>query len=227
MTRQVHGTGPHETRACFEHAASAFVSLVTGISDDCWTAPALGEWSVRDLVGHTSRALSTVETYLGTPAGVVDAGAGAQTDRIDAVGYYLAVRSGDLAVRIGLADPAAVTQRGRDAGAALGDDPSDAVTALANRVRELVRESPDDAVVMTALGAMRLADYLPTRTFELTVHTLDLARALDVPPPASLGTAIGGSLLLAAGIAAALPDAADILLLLTGRADLPAALSVV
>ncbi|WP_322752813.1 hypothetical protein [Frankia sp. Cas3] len=32
---------------------------------------------------------------------------------------------------------------------------------------------------------------------------------------------------LVAGIAVALPDAADILLLLTGRADLPAGLSVV
>lgn len=29
-----------------------------------WEAPALGEWSRRDLVGHTSRALLTVEQYL-------------------------------------------------------------------------------------------------------------------------------------------------------------------
>ncbi len=130
-------------------------------------------------------------------------------------------------MRGGLADAAAVTQRGRDAGAALGDDPSDAVMALATGVRQLVRESPDDAVVTTPVGAMRLVDCLPTRTFELTVHTLDLARALGIRPPAALGTAVGGSLLLAAGIAAVLPDAADILLLLTGRGDLPAGLSVV
>jgi len=29
---------------------------------------------------------------------------------------------------------------------------------------------------------MRLANYLPTRTFELTVHTTDLATVLGVPP---------------------------------------------
>nr|WP_322747982.1 MULTISPECIES: maleylpyruvate isomerase N-terminal domain-containing protein [unclassified Frankia] len=120
-----------------------------------------------------------------------------------------------------------MTQRGRDAGAALGDDPSGAVTTLATRVRQLVCESPDDAVVTAPVGAMRLVDYLPTRTFELTVHTLDLARVLGIRPPAALGIAVGGSLLLAAEIAVTLPDAADILLLLTGRADLPAGLSVV
>ena len=34
----------------------------------------------------------------------------------------------------------------------------------------------------TIAGGMRLGDYLPTRTFELVVHTADLATALDVPP---------------------------------------------
>ena len=29
---------------------------------------------------------------------------------------------------------------------------------------------------------MRLSDYLPTRTFELAVHTADLAAVLGVPP---------------------------------------------
>ncbi|WP_322767216.1 maleylpyruvate isomerase family mycothiol-dependent enzyme, partial [Frankia sp. Cr1] len=181
----MNSAGSAETRARFDHAASAFASLVAGITDDRWAAPALGEWSVRDLVGHGSRALSTVATYLGTPSPPADVDAGTGVDCVDAVGYYLAVRGG-------LGDPAAVTQRGRDAGAALGDDPSGAVTTLATRVRQLVRESPDDAVVTTPVGAMRLVDYLPTRTFELTVHTLDLARVLGSRPPAALGIAVGG-----------------------------------
>ena len=36
--------------------------------------PGLGEWDVRSLVGHTSRALLTVETYLASPAEVVKVG---------------------------------------------------------------------------------------------------------------------------------------------------------
>ena len=40
-------------------------------------------------------------------------------------------------------------------------------------------------MVTTAGGGMRVSDYLPTRTFELTVHCLDIARAtgLDFVPP--------------------------------------------
>ena len=30
---------------------------------------------------------------------------------------------------------------------------------------------------------MRLSDYLPTRTFELVVHGLDIARAAQLPEP--------------------------------------------
>ena len=35
---------------------------------DRWDGPGLGEWDLRSLVGHTSRSLLTVETYLGRPA---------------------------------------------------------------------------------------------------------------------------------------------------------------
>ena len=42
----------------------------------------------------------------------------------------------------------------------------------------------------TIAGGMRLSDYLPTRTFELAVHTADLATALGTPLdiPASAAT---------------------------------------
>ena len=38
----------------------------------------------------------------------------------------------------------------------------------------------------TPVGAMTLATYLPTRVFELTVPTLDLAHALGLEPPSGL-----------------------------------------
>ena len=66
---------------------------------------------------------------------------------------------------------------------------------------------------------MRLADYLPTRTFELVVHTLDLAGALNrasrVPEPA-LSVALG----LLTEAAARTGRAEELLMALAGRVPL-------
>jgi hypothetical protein len=70
----------------------------------------LGEWDVRSLAGHTSRALVTVETYLARPASAADLAS--------ATGYFRSTRAA--------AADAAVVARGRDAGAALGSDPAGA-----------------------------------------------------------------------------------------------------
>ena len=49
----------------FATAAACLVATVHQIQPGDWDKPGLGEWTVRDLVGHASRALSTVEQYLG------------------------------------------------------------------------------------------------------------------------------------------------------------------
>ena len=85
-----------------------------------WTEPGLGEWDVRSLVGHTSRALLTVETYLASPADVVEVGSTAE--------YYRATRAA-------AAGPE-VAARGVAAGEALGTDPAAAVAEIAARVSE-------------------------------------------------------------------------------------------
>src|SRR5262249_49165549 len=122
---------------------------------------------------------------------------------------------------------AAIAERGREAGAALGDDPRRSVAQLAGRVTDLVDATPDDAPVAIRGGRMTLANYLPTRTFELAVHGLDLARALGTDAPSNLMPAVSASCELAGLIAARLPSAPDFLLLLAGRQGLPAGLSVV
>lgn len=73
---------------------------------------------------------------------------------------------------------------------------------------------------------IRLHSYLPTRTFELAVHGLDIAAAADVPyePPAEV---LEQSALLAARIALALGDGTTVLRALTGRMALPNGYSVV
>ena len=64
--------GDLTVREAFGEAARAFAELVRSIPPESWDGPGLGEWSVRDLVGHTSRALITVETYLQQPAETED-----------------------------------------------------------------------------------------------------------------------------------------------------------
>ncbi|MEV2276864.1 maleylpyruvate isomerase N-terminal domain-containing protein [Nocardiopsis sp. NPDC049922] len=188
------------------HAAAArWYQSVTVRAADHLDAPGLGEWSVRDLVGHTSRALSTVASYLGA-TGAVEVASAAD---------YL--RAGSTA------DPAAIAERGRAAGVELGVDPAGAVADLVDRVLSRIDEAPDDALVGTPFGVMTLAEYLPTRTFELVVHTCDLAAALGerpVPPAPAARSALH----LAGALAS--DRLGEVLLALTGRAPLPVGFSV-
>lgn len=67
---------------------------------------------------------------------------------------------------------------------------------------------------------MRLIDYLPTRTFELTVHTCDLAvalgQAVEVP-----SVAARASVSLLGDLAISVDQAGPLLLAATGRRSLP------
>jgi uncharacterized protein (TIGR03083 family) len=200
-------------RRCFRDAAGAFVDVLAAVPEQDWPKPGLGVWTVRDLAGHTSRALVTVENYLER------ASTAHEPDSADAVDYYRAAASG-------LADAEAIAERGRQAGAGLGDDPHATVAALAGRVLALVDASPDDALVTTPMGTMTLAGYLPTRTFELVVHTLDLATASGVAVPTVLAVPLRASLHLAADLADVQGHAPDVLLALTGRRPLPQGFSV-
>ncbi|SOE02278.1 maleylpyruvate isomerase N-terminal domain-containing protein [Blastococcus haudaquaticus] len=188
-----------DARRAFDDAAQWFVETAAQVGSR-WERPGLGEWDVRALVGHTSRSLLTVEAYLGRPAGTVEVGS--------AVEYYR--------VTSALAAGAAVAERGREAGAALGADPAAAVAGIAARVLALVGSTDGTELLTTIAGGMRLADYLPTRTFELAVHTADLATALGRPldVPATAATA---SLRLVTDLAVAGGRAGPLLLAATGR----------
>ncbi len=65
----------------------------------------------------------------------------------------------------------------------MGDDPAGYVDALVERVLPLAAAA-GDPLIRTFAGGMRFAQYLPTRTFELVVHGLDIAGALRSPAPA-------------------------------------------
>jgi hypothetical protein len=118
-----------------------------------------------------------------------------------------------------------VATRGREAGAALGADPAAAVAEIAARVTALLAARDGTELVTTIAGGMRLVDYLPTRTLELSVHTADLAQAVGLPVnlPA---TAAAEALQVVCDLA--VPDglAGPLLLAATGRPALPAGFSV-
>ncbi len=194
-----------DSRRAFTDAAQWFVGMTARV-DDRWDRPGLGEWDVRALVGHTSRSLLTVEAYLARAATSVEIPSAAD--------YFRTTRA--LA-----ADPS-VAARGVDAGTALGADPATAVAEIATRVAALVDTCTGAELVTTIAGGMRLADYLPTRTFELAVHTSDLAGALGVPPDVP-ATAATQALHVITDLAVADGRAGTLLLAATGR---PTAFSI-
>src|SRR2546423_15565057 len=59
---------PQVVRTAFREAAAFWVATVARVPADAWDRPGLGDWSLRALVGHTSRSLLTVATYLDAPA---------------------------------------------------------------------------------------------------------------------------------------------------------------
>jgi uncharacterized protein (TIGR03083 family) len=198
-----------EDRAGFSTAVELFVGLAKQVGPDQWDAPGLGVWTIRDLVGHTARALVTIEAYLQTPSREVEVKGPAE--------YY----------RKSLAKntPAEVADRGRRSGRELGPDPAGEIERIAARVLPLVARASDTLLVATPVGGMRLVDYLPTRVFELTVHSLDLAHALDIF--VDLPTqAAASSLHLLAHLAQTHPDPGALLLAATGRAPLPEGFTV-
>lgn len=203
-------TGLRTEISLFDAASAWAAQVVASLPETAWEGPGLGGWNMRALVGHTSRAMLTVEQYLGTPA--------SQESVRSAEAYY------ERVAELPGADAGAVLQRGIEAGLALGESPDVAFAAIARRVSELL-ENETDRLISTLAGGMMLSNYLPTRTFELIVHGLDIARAADIevePPERCLARVaeLGVSLALNSG------SGTPLLMALTGRVELPAGFSV-
>jgi hypothetical protein len=124
-------------------------------------------------------------------------------------------------------DPADVAERGRQAGRDLGDDPAATVDALVAEVLDELAAVDDDPLIKVIGGlGIRLHTYLPTRVFELAVHGMDIAGALDKPlqlPDAVLAEALD----IATRTAIVTGRGETVLLALTGRSTLPPSFSVV
>ncbi len=189
-------------REAYKHAMEFFVSTVSHVGDDQWDMPGLGEWTVRDLVGHTARAMLTVQQFASSDATLI-------AEVPSSVAYYQRAFAGE-------GTNARVAERGRQTAQALGPDLPSAVARIAGEVSAFIDTLPDDHLFASLIGGITLVDYLPTRTVELVVHTLDLQAATgiqgDPPRDAMLST-----LRLLADLAVDTPHAGRLALLATGR----------
>ena len=199
-----------DIRDTYLEAGEYFASVVDQVDIDGWDEPALGEWCVRDLAGHTYRAFTTVLSYSAAP-----------DDKVEIerpVDYFLKVLGDNVGQK-------QVAELGRAAGLEIIDDPRMMVRGFAMYVKNKLDDLGDDHIMGTGVGGMRLIDYLPTRTFELIIHTMDLAKAVgvDAKPPEKGMTA---TLEILGQIALYRGHASDLLLAATGRGGLPVGFSV-
>ncbi|MEE8517986.1 MAG: maleylpyruvate isomerase N-terminal domain-containing protein, partial [Dehalococcoidia bacterium] len=139
----------------FDEATQFFIDTVAKVRPEQWDDPALGVWNVRDLVGHTSRALLTAMEYAERPADKREIASSAQY-------YHVALGVEGIDDR--------VAERGRVAGEQLGTDPVGFVNDAADRVRPVIDRMDADALIDFNGKGIRYGDYLPTRVLELTVH---------------------------------------------------------
>lgn len=200
-----------DAASLYSQAADTFVNLVTAIDDSAWSGPGLGVWDLRALVGHTSRALITVLTYLDRPA---------DAEAIDSPQQYYA-----LAARQAT-ESDAVAERGRRAGEELGPRPAEAVRELAKRACAMASAADPEALISVLGGGMRVRNYLPTRTFELVAHSYDISAATGIDATFA-SPVLDHTAALAARIAVALGEGRTILTALTGRNPLPEGFSIV
>ncbi len=202
-------------------AARAFADLVERVPEEAWGRRCLGVWSLREVTAHASTAaLSSVLSVLKVLAQQATSGKTITSPE----GYYALAKTVDPDVY--RAAVQAATEGARSDATALGDQPAKAVRRLVEQVDAALATISDDPVVESAAGGMRLYAWLPTRTFELAVHSLDIATSAaisaDLPE-----TVLADATALAARIAAASGDATTVLRALTGRGPLPDCFSVV
>ncbi|MFE5938270.1 sterol carrier family protein [Streptomyces sp. NPDC056470] len=147
----------------------------------------LGEWTVRELAAHLTLAVGAVARGLGEPeparqeVALLDWPSATATaaERID-----------EDTRAIDTADLAGLYER------------------TAARYKESIAGVPDDRLVPMRFGAMRLADFLVTRTVELVVHTDDLNQATGLAVPYDRQALAACTRLLADALAVKAPGGA-------------------
>jgi hypothetical protein len=156
-------------RPALGDASAHFVALVEAIEPRQFAGRGTAEWSMLELVAHTSRAFLATERVLATPlddASPLLAGAAE---------YYRSVFATER-VHEG------ILERSRVGALEIREDPAGEVRSYVDRVAPLVATTPLTTEVQHFAGRMAFGEYLRTRITELVLHTVDLQLALGQPP---------------------------------------------
>ncbi|MBT2397259.1 maleylpyruvate isomerase family mycothiol-dependent enzyme [Streptomyces sp. ISL-100] len=124
----------------------------------------LGDWTVRDLAAHVTMAVGAVSRHLEQPAPPKQ-----EVPLLDWT-FTTAARAAQISD-----DTKSIAESAPDLDALYEQTRA--------RLAELLPTAPDDRLLATRVGAMRLDDYLVTRTVELIVHTDDLNHAAGLAVP--------------------------------------------
>ncbi|MGW4032577.1 sterol carrier family protein [Streptomyces sp. NPDC004838] len=162
--KRVRSHDPVKTRtavlAQFGNVTAAVASLTPG---QLALPTRLGDWTVRELAAHIAWTAETVVRNIERPE--------PPRREVDALGWpFVTARcSGEIDEHT--REPAA------------GEEIGELFARTAERLARVLPTASGERLVATGVGAMRLTDFLVTRTVELTVHTDDLndATGLSVP----------------------------------------------
>lgn len=132
--------------------------------------PGLGQWTLRELIAHTTRAFKITVEY-------ADPAPATGSDLLSASGYF----------RLGMKIEGVhgdVAERGRQEAA----ETPDVVTASlewADKALQTVGAQLPQSTARTRMGDLRFDQFLATRTLELVVHGTDVGAAIgvDSAPP--------------------------------------------
>ena len=198
-----------DIRNAFRESISQFVEVIERVPSDAWVRPGLGEWSIRELVGHVVGGIDGV---------VADAGHLTPVAAEGAAAYYVQAMSSPRVHE-------EVAERARIRAASFGDNPVEDARAVAARTLDAVDALDDAAPVTTTIGPVRLVDFLPTRVMEVVIHTLDIAEAAGLAVEPS-HDALTATLALLSDIAVAHGDGIALAMALSGRRSLPEGFNV-
>lgn len=158
----------------FAEECAAIDATLAEVGDRGWGQPALGEWSVAELVAHLVRGVTRIAAYLDAEPG----GDAPVWDRVSYWRFDLAAAAPDVARRA-RAEAAEVPH------AELPRRFAEGWRRSVARARDL----PADHLTASLRGPMRLDDYVATRVLEAVVHHMDLRAALGQPPVSTVAAA--------------------------------------
>jgi uncharacterized protein (TIGR03083 family) len=166
--KRLRSYDPAKTRtavlAQFGHVREAVGALT---SEQLEGPSGIGDWTVRELAAHLAMAVGAVADALEEPE--------------PRGGPALALLDWPFAAA---AHSDAISEDIRVIAASVASAPAEELfERVAEQLGALLPDAPDDRLLETRVGTMRLSDYLITRTVELVAHTDDLNRASGLSIP--------------------------------------------